>query len=847
MVVKAKLWSHPEVALSDHLVNTLKNIDLLLSNTTLPSIIIDENNQLDGEDFKKLALFVGGVHDVGKATTYFQQYIRETDPRKKNQLKTPESNHSLLGAIYAFYAVPRIDILSNIKNPKIKKQLALIAATSILKHHGDLVSLRKSRKNIRDEIKNTKKQHKVIRKQIEAVDPAQIDEIIREVETYLKIQLPKWEKFVYTALSTTELEEDIRKAQNLFKQFDKSCDKIISTPRPNTEKIISQNPLCFNLTIIESLIYSVLQEADKTDAMSTTLISRINKSFYQILERYHQNAFPEEKTNDFFPSIRSKLYKEAKNYVDTLNLGIRTYKLEAPTGSGKTLANLVWAFKLRHKLQKQKNKTYRVVYLLPFLSIIEQVHQVINTVFSMQEKNTLPSNLLLKHHHLIQIEYKTHQENEEFTPNQELFYIEGWNSEIIVSTFYQFFHTLYSNKKKNMRKYNKFLNTIFILDEVQSVPLKYWLLLEKTLPVLLEKTDSYLLMSTATQPAILHEKLVNVSNIGIETYKKLNRIRIVAEKEKLPYKDFISQKIEKKFFDKNKSTIIITNTVSSAQQLFIDAKSQGLDNDFELFHLSTGVIPKHRLDRINKIKIMLHATKTNKRPLLFTTQLIEAGVDLSFQKGFRDMAPLDSIIQASGRVNRHGKEKHPSEIIVQPLTHSSNNKELSKMIYDKTLIDLTKKVFEEHGTIEEKMFPDIIKNYFIKAREKTNEQESRKILNYFCKAEFSKFKEFHLIEEKIERYPLFIGYDSHAEKTWQEYKKLATMKDWKQRQAGFLKIKKQLYEYVINIDKRVLEKISDDLEYYGGFFKLNKNLVHYYYSPETGFKKEGVEDEELVF
>ena len=158
----------------------------------------------------------------------------------------------------------------------------------------------------------------------------------------------------------------------------------------------------------------------------------------------------------------------------THDLDQRIFTLTAPTGLGKTLASMNFALNMRRRIEHEKGFTPRIIYVAPFISILNQNMKVLQDIFQSQQQ----TNLLLMHHHLAPIHYSKNiideQKNENYSTSQSELLIQGWNSEIIVTTFIQFFNIVFGRYTSQLRRLNNLLGSIIILDEVQSIPFEYW-------------------------------------------------------------------------------------------------------------------------------------------------------------------------------------------------------------------------------------------------------------------------------------------------------------------------------------------------------------------------------------
>ncbi len=275
--------------------------------------------------------------------------------------------------------------------------------------------------------------------------------------------------------------------------------------------------------------YSVLLDADKLDASEIEKVpSRWEGTLdKKIVDDYKEAKFGEAEKE--INKIREEVYEDVNNSIDDLGSNDRILSINLPTGSGKTLTALSSAFELRNRIKENEGFEPKIIYSLPFLSIIDQNSSVFREVLSDkvgydwkdvfemgdEEKDELlreeiPSNLLLTHHHLADVKYNEKiDENETYDYEDlldSLLLTEGWYSEIVVSTFVQLFHSLITNKNRSARKFHNITNSIIILDEVQSIPFKYWKLVNRILTILSEKFNCWILFMTATKPLIFDEE-----------------------------------------------------------------------------------------------------------------------------------------------------------------------------------------------------------------------------------------------------------------------------------------------------------------------------------------------------
>lgn len=321
------------------------------------------------------------------------------------------------------------------------------------------------------------------------------------------------------------------------------------------------------------------------------------------------------------------------------------FRLTVPTGGGKTLSSL--GFALEHAL---KNDLDRVIYAIPFTSIIEQTADVFRKIFS-------DPGAVLEHHSAV----PEPDDADAAKVAQETWRqlaSENWDVPLVVTTTVQLFESLFSGKPGAARKVHRLARAVIILDEAQTLPGG---LIEPIVSALRELAESYgstIVLCTATQPALDESAvLAGFSNITEivrepqEHFRELRRVRYKVSPEPQGWDEIACQ------LRANEQCLTIANTRADALALF-----RAL-NDPDALHLSTLMCPAHRRAVLDKIKERL----ADDRPCrVVSTQLVEAGVDLDFPVVFRAVGPLDRIVQAAGRCNREGRLESGSVIVFTP-------------------------------------------------------------------------------------------------------------------------------------------------------------------------------------
>lgn len=352
-------------------------------------------------------------------------------------------------------------------------------------------------------------------------------------------------------------------------------------------------------------------------------------------------------------ACRSEISEACRNVAENPK---KLYQLTVPTGSGKTLSSLRFAV---HNAKKFKKK--RIIYVAPFQSIVEQNADEIRKAVGMPE-------IVLEHHCNIVIE--NDEERERYDRITE-----DWDSPIVVTTAVQFLNTLFAGKTSNVRRMHSLSYSVIIIDEVQALPVRVLELFNVAINFLTEFLDTTIVLCTATQPLLDRLKRNRLRPVECMIEKsdfyrdRLRRTEIVNCTSQKPggmdiedVTGFILEKVKK-----YKKVLFIANTKACARKIYKKLKEL-CGEEIILHHLSTNMYPEHRREVLSQVRASLQ--KENLQ-ICISTQLIEAGVDISFRCVIRSLAGLDNIVQSAGRCNRN-KELSMGYVF---LIHMNKNEE----------------------------------------------------------------------------------------------------------------------------------------------------------------------------
>ncbi len=742
---KDRLVSHPHQSLWRHLASVDEVSQRALAAKVLHPDLFGTH---DVESLRRLLVY---FHDFGKGTDFFQWMITEVARRENPDYKNLDAayvaqfgerasaevasigrdggslrGHSQLGA---FVSQTAITDGSN-------RLLSAIVYEVIARHHGNL-------RNFEGDVE-------------------------RGTEDFTELLDKQW-----AHMNHTDYRAILKKTGFIY------ADNLDEVQQQATKRFFARvyDQLEENETLLPYLqavfLFSLLLAGDKGDLMlpERSLVGRGRRCDERLIDRY--------KTQEFGTSIsgrmnawREEAYQRVADNL-AMHSGRGFYSITLPTGMGKTLTAYNAAILLQNNLadrwrEDNPNCVPRIIYCLPFTSVIDQNAAILEDILSLDPGM---KGELAKHHYLA--DWTEHKADHDaiLSYSEKEYLVEGWEYTLTVTTFVQLLETIISNRNRKLRKFHNLANAVVVLDEVQSIPPKYFNVVSKVLVALHEYLNTRFIFVTATQPFLMnpadgHEVLELTDPTRDYTrraFERMNRIDLdcrlwqdgpeeVEEQVEL-FKSAIRNESQSSF-------LFILNLVRESQQVY-RALAAEEEPGVEYLYLSSAILPIRRKEIIERIK---EESLPGVRQVVVSTQVVEAGVDIDLDVVYRAFAPLDSINQSAGRCNRNMRKGRRGSV---RLFKSKN----AEKIYDVVLLNRTQLTLRDQlrteseradyraGILPEGRFYELNQSYMRQMREAVadNNDTSREILEDLYALRFERANErFKLIRKDYTTYGVFI-------------------------------------------------------------------------------------------
>jgi CRISPR-associated endonuclease/helicase Cas3 len=552
----------------------------------------------------------GLLHDAGKLTAAFERYIKQETDCRRGEI-----DHAYAGAKYLWEIAEKSGDADTIA-------VARLIAHTIISHHG-------------------------IHDWLDGDDEDYFAERLAKTEGYAEV------------LSHTE---ELPSAQEITALLGQAVQEY-SALTALLKQLAMRNKTAygFYMGMLERFLQSCLIDADRTntaDFMSDSCTEK-HHDLPAVWDAMHDrmqakcDAFAER--TDAISVQRCSISDRCAAFAKH---PVKACRLIVPTGGGKTLSSLRFAIEYCREHGKQK-----IVYTAPFMSILEQNSDEIRDIAGEDGFTEHHSNLLA--------ELETSEELHEYELRTE-----KWDAPVIATTMVQLLNTLFSGKTSSIRRMHRLADAVIIIDEVQSIPLKCVHLFDLAVNFLTHICGAIVILCSATQPTmeqtefpLLLDEVSSMTGDTAADFAAFHRTEVISAVTPHGFSyeeaaDFCAEK-----YEENGNLLLIVNTKAAAKKLFSLMQSRCPDTN--VLHLSTNLCPAHRREKITEMRTALKAGQ----PLIcVTTQLIEAGVDISFRCVVRSLAGLDNAAQAAGRCNRNGESETPCPVYLIKLKEENVNR-----------------------------------------------------------------------------------------------------------------------------------------------------------------------------
>lgn len=745
---------------------------------------------------KKQIIEIIFLHDFGKLNPYFQETCAGDDIKNINAV---HADHSFILLVLKYW-----DEIKELNSRKLRKKLEENKEEIYQKYYLFLfcycVSLHHT--NLSKTVKH--------------------EDIIIKIKSIIE------SKSEITQNIIESMPDNIKNKYNdSFKQiteFFKEKDLMILLKDEQFEKELFFNSKLFYSLIVLSDYYATYSyqfnrgiEEIEIRNIDEVLLKKIETNFYQTksynthLKNIENLKIKQlEKIKNNINELRNNLIIESSQNMNHAlkENSKRVFMLNVPTGGGKTNISL----KLALDILNEKKEINRMFWVFPYINIIEQNSGVIRDTYfndgNMAKKNV--SQIYYDAIDLINVSSEEEYENnilQIIENNLNLKYI---NNPINIISNVNFFNAFFKSKKQNRYKCANFVNSVFVIDEIQSLKTEYLDLFYNLLEVISKQYNIYFIIMSATLPNINHyinkeiavELIPDSKDYFSHPVFKRNSFEIISiENNFLSFFDTII----KKHKDQSKF-LLVFNTIKTSIKIFGELYDKYL-TQWKIFLLNSYITKGDRNKIINYIK------NSDEKIILVSTQSIEAGVDLDFDVAIRDKAILDSIEQVAGRVNREADINKSKNSKVYIIDYENE----SRIYNSDDRFSIIKEDISGKGLhiLNNRLFDDYYKEYFQKILEK---QSKAKIMKFDYEVQNFNFKEIHklnLIDKKIQSLRLiFENLTSDIIKELDEIKLFENCRtinqllNLKENKSGF---KWQPYIEIIN---KIIQKNSIELKLY---------------------------------
>ena len=840
--------ARPDQTLGDHLEGVADGCESLVeADSTMPT----------GDSWTQFLKTLAWTHDIGKLTDYFQTYIETGD---RSTAPTPElTYHSFTGSVVTAAALAR---------QGFGKKAIAAGFYTVLRHHSVIKNVPSDLPSYYESRSAVDARYDLVKRRVRNIDQnaAQAaDEVLRRATD----RKYGWEGFqsdgvefvrrlvraTDPATSESDFYEIVLRAWSTLVAADKfdasgsatgAVDRLSATPRPPVDQL--------------STHLRGLSDTELPDGNTAS----------QYLDTPQKPAPGDEATIDQrLAAVRTKANEQVvRNLQAGHEAGDRVFELTLPTGFGKTYTGL------RSALSLAETRDSRVIYALPYTSIIDQVDSEIQRIFDVSPRD--PEYTV--HHHLADTLTVAAAGggplSDGIGSGADTLHAEAWRSGLVLTTFTQLFESVAGPQNTQSMKLPALQDSIIILDEPQALSLEWWQLVGRLTEFLTDEYDATVVFMTATQPRIL-DNLPDYSNptqltdclpecnallrdsprVCFRIHDSL-QAHLSGNADPLPLPEAATE-IEGSA-TKGDNTLAIVNTVESAVTLTEhlsgpdtaplaadlldthDTDPDPFDPDAYLERFAERHNPEQivatlttrlrPVDRSRLIDVLNHildpetTTPVDRTPLItVSTQLIEAGVDVSFDRLYRDYAPIPSIVQAAGRCNREFGGDAASVTIWRLDSPAESYYVPSELIYgDRSLLHPTQQALSrvatrDNSVPEVEMITTGVETYYeaLHGKRKTGDRRDR-LVTAFDGAKGEQLRNASLVGSDYPTQETIVLTSEEDRKQARRYQRHKDTEEWSAAQAAFQDLKRLLVTLPVEepVDEPVIIDATDTDSYH---------------------------------
>ncbi|QGP92359.1 Type III restriction enzyme, res subunit [Neomoorella glycerini] len=775
--------------------------------------VAQKMGEAEGNAYERLRFLAGLLHDAGKTQTAWQEYVRQPD-------KLRGVPHAYAGAM--LFAVC-LDQLLKIWQPKMKEKQALLRLGVGLTHY---------LYNHHGEVPDINGEYPPWVGRYVAGDLINCD--LKAIFTLTGNYFPELNYFVREDGLLTAIESTLA---DITVRWPKWCNEAIKY----SFRLLEQgNRYIIGASLALQLENSRLICADRVhaagflteDSPEEYITSECARQILQSIDDFckkRRQALEATGAAKLLLDGREKWRQKALKEFSK-EAGANVFTLELPTGYGKTLTSLSIALKAI-----EQGLCRKIIYVAPYLSILSQATEEIARSTGLE---------VMTHHYLSALNRLFEDEKEK----EEDILLETWRAPVVTTTFNQLFLALFPSRAQHTLRLEGLKDAFIIIDEPQILSANVWNLFLALLEACTRELNTKVLLTTATLPALegglfgqvvsLGKAVPILSRYSVTSLSEINEQHL-AEEAVQAYRDY-------------RSVSVILNTIKDAARVYHLIKE--LIPEEPVFFLSGRLTPLHKKARVDEIK---NALATGKGVLVVSTQVLEAGVDLSFRVVLRARPVIPSIVQAAGRANRHGEGEIGNLYVVD--FRRENEIDTRCYVYrDRDQREVTDWCLTKYTKFTESEAARIIRDYYDECFRRNTHQAILEKVIQAAAGHYSTFAGLHPFGTEIFQYGVFVPHLICAlpetlknvmtkfnidtpEQIWERYVARGYLNSLKFRERkAFMGL---MNYFTVHVPEKVASKVGEAVE--GKMLLRLKQDA--YYKTDTGLSLIEAEDEQEVW